>query len=393
MTRRALRGEPVARRPRIQPEDLPFPTAAQLDLLKAALLPPEQAEPAWRRWKGRGIQLEYVDEASGRLFSQLWANRAAAGIDAEDLPLLKGVYRQALAKNAVVLASALGATRVLIEAGIPVLFFKGAAMIAIAPDRLGLRRIVDVDVLIPEDDAARAVALLTAAGYEAKTGYEAGPPVGAFHAWACQDSHGSELDVHWWAYKTAGDDRAMFATARTATLLGLPVLIPSATDSLVTVVANGVGGRPPASPMRWIADAMLLFELDRDAIEWDVVLQRARRPGLSLSLCAGLDYLAREFGAQIPSQVLTELHRLPVSWRECGAHWAAVNGPRVGAGLMYQLEQHRTRRLRYPTGVPWDFLGHLAQATGAKSGKRRDVFERHGVRFLKRLAKGESLLP
>jgi hypothetical protein len=171
------------------------------------------------------------------------------------------------------------------------------------------------------------------------------------------------------------------------------VLIPSTTDSLVTAVGNGVGGRPPASPLRWIADAMLLFEIDRDAIEWDVVLQRARRPGLALSLRAGLDYLALEFGAPVPSQVLTELHRLPVSWRERGAHWAAVNGPRVGAGLLYQLEQHRARRLHYPTGVPWDFLGHLGQATGARSGKRRDVFERHGVRFLKRLAKGESLLP
>jgi hypothetical protein len=35
------------RRERPGPEQLPFPTEAQLDLLKAALLPAEHAAPAW----------------------------------------------------------------------------------------------------------------------------------------------------------------------------------------------------------------------------------------------------------------------------------------------------------------------------------------------------------
>ncbi len=252
MTRRALRGAPAVRRPRAKPEQLPFPTAAQMDLLKAALLPAEHAAPAWRRWKARGVQLRTADAASYRIFSPLWANRDAAAVGAEDRPLLKGVYRAALANNAVVLASALDATQILAEAGIPVVFFKGAAMIAIASDGLGLRRIADVDVLIAETDVVRSVALLTAAGLRPKPGYEAGPLIGINHAWACTGPNDSELDVHWWAFKTAGDDRVVFETAREATLLGRPVLIPSATETLVTAVANGFA-RHPASPLRWIA--------------------------------------------------------------------------------------------------------------------------------------------
>jgi hypothetical protein len=391
MTRRALRGAPSLRHPRVPREQLPFPTAAQLDLLKAAVLPAAEAAPAWQRWKARGLRLEAVDEASGRLFSQLWANREAAGIGAEDLTLLKGVYRQALANNAVAIAGAFDAIQPLLDNGIPVVFFKGAAMIAIAGGRLGLRRINDVDVLIPEADAERAIAILTAAGHEAKPDQ---PPavLGLYQAWACLARNGAELDLHWWAFKVAGDDSVVFETAREATLLGRRVLIPSTTESLVSAVGNAFSGRPPGSPARWVADAMLLFELEGAAIDWEVLLERARRPGLTLGLSRGLEFLVCEFGAPVPAWVLAELRRRPTTLRERAAYWAAVNDPRVGLALLDQLEQHRTRRLHYSTGVPRDFLGHLAQATGAMTGKRRDLFERYGIRLLRRVGGRESLL-
>jgi hypothetical protein len=391
MTRRALRGPPSLRQPCMPPEQLPFPTEAQLDLLKAALLPADQAAPAWRRWKARGLRLDSVDEASGRLFSQLWVNRDAAGVGDEDLTLLKGVYRQALANNAVVIAAALEAVQLLIDEGIPVLFFKGAAMIAIAGGRLGLRRIVDVDVLIPEADAERAMAILTAAGYQPKPDQ---PPVvlGLYPAWGYRGQNGPELDLHWWAFKVAGDDSVMFETAREATLVGHSVLIPSATECLVSAVGNAFSGRPPGSPLRWIADAMLLFELEGDAIDWRALVERARRPGLTLGLSRGLEFLAGEFGAPVPADVLAELRRRHTTMRERAAYWATVNDPRVGMALIDQLERHRTRRLHYPTSVPRDFLGHLAQATGAMTGKRRDLFERYAIGLLRRIAKGDSLL-
>lgn len=393
MTRRALQGPPILRGTPVPPEEMPFPTATQLDLLKATVLPADAAAPAWRRWKAHGIPLEAVDYASGRLFSQLWTNRVAAGIGAEDLPLLKGIYRQSLASNALTLDGAFEITRPIVDAGIPVVFIKGAAIIAIAGNRrLGMRRIVDVDVLVPEADAERAVAIVRAAGHRAKgDDYGLPLPIETQHAWTCLASNGSEVDLHWWAFKTAGDDRSMFETARTATLLGRSVQIPSATEALVTAVAQAFSGAPARTPLRWIADALLLFDLEADLIDWDMMLLRARRPGLTLGLTAGLEFLAREFGAPVPAEVLAELRRRPVSLRERGAHVAACHDLQRVGRLLFQLELHRARRLRDPAGVPRDFLGHLAQATGAKTGKRRDVLERQGARFLQRLAKREPL--
>ena len=136
--------------------------------------------------------------------------------------------------------------------------------------------------------------------------------------------------------------------------------------------------------------------LEAEAIEWDVLLERARRPGLTLGLARGLEFLAREFGGRgcRQAEVLTELRRRPTSWAERGAYWAACNDPQLGVALLDQLEQHRTHHActtrpacRRTSSATW------RSTTGAMTGKRRDVFERYGVSgFLQRLAKGEPLL-
>ena len=358
--------------PTVPAHDLPFPTPAQLDLAKAALLGPVFAAPAWRRWKARGLTLETVDDASARMFSQLWTNRAAAGIDDDDLALLKGVYRQTLAHNAVALGAGLQMTQSLVDGGIPVVFIKGAAMIAMASGQLGLRRINDVDVLIPEADAARAMALFRAAGCQVKWDDDE-TAIGTKHATTFRDSGGAEIDVHWWAFKVAGDDRAVFDTACPATLLGRDVLVASPTECLIGAVAGAFSG-PSASPLRWIADAMFLLE--NATIDWDYLLHRTARPGLTLGLTSGLTFLASEFDADVPRRVIDELRRRPVGWRERGAHWAVCEGHKPGRKLLFHLEHHRARRARYPSHVPRDFLGHIAQVSGERSGRRRDVLRR-----------------
>jgi hypothetical protein len=243
---------------------------------------------------------------------------------------------------------------------------------------VGLRQIADVDLLIPEADASRAIELLTAEGWTGKD-RRGRRPLRFCHAWACLSESGCQLDVHWWAFKTAGDDSGMFQTAREGTLLGRPVMIPSATESLATTIGNAFA-RQPAAPMRWIADALLIFD---DTIDWDVLLNRARRPSLTLSLADGLEFLMREFGAPVPGYVIAELRRRPVSLRERGAHWAAVTPPRVGEDMLHSLELHRALRLHDPGRVPREFLKYRALTTGTMSGNRREVLRRARIRAVR----------
>lgn len=352
----------------VAPEDLPFPTEAQTDLLKAALLPAGQAAPAWRRWKASGLRLDRVDDASCRVFPILWLNRDAAGIGAEDLPLLKGVYRGTFAANAGRLAAALDASQLLVTAGVPVVFIKGAAMLGLSGGRLGARRIDDVDLLVPEQGAETALSTLTAAGYQPDAGHQR---VGVFHAWHFRAPQGAPIDLHWWGFKLAGDDSAIFDTAAEAVLLGTSVLIPSVSECLIGAVGNAF--QIYGSPMRWIADAMFLLGGAGGDVDWDVVLARASRPGLALRLNRGLTYLAEEFSAPVPEYVLDDLRRRSVGWRERAAYWAAVARPPVGAAVLEQMDCHRARLLHTDRGLPRDLLWHLAVRSGRR---RRDIVRR-----------------
>ena len=118
---------------------------------------------------------------------------------------------------------------------------------------------------------------------------------------------------------------------------------------------------------------MLIFEVCGDQIDWQLLLDRARRPGLTLSVAAGLEFLAREFDAPVPVYVIDELRQRPVSWQERATHWAEVRRPVVGMGLLSQLVRHKARRDYYASGLPRDFLWHVAQIRFGPQARRRDL--------------------
>ncbi len=342
-------------------EDGAFPTLVQLDLLRAALLPAEHAGPAWRRWRAAGLALERLDDPSRRMLSQMWANRRAAGVEAEDEVLLRGAYQEVWAHNAFAMAAVVPGVRALEAVGIPAVLLKGAALLAVAGDRMGVRRLADADVLVPEARAGDALEVLRRAGFTPVL-----PPVPEVrrtrHAWGLSNRRGGDLDLHWWAYKTPGDDAEVFAQARSASLLGEPVQVPAPAELLLLTVVHGLGPHPAA--MRWIGDAMLLLQLEGAVLDWDALVRRARAREVTVAAVAGLGFLARELHAPVPAEALRALGSPPSRRRSRWAHHAAISPSGRGAFYAMELESHRRRRRHDPAGTPWDFPGHLAQVVG-----------------------------
>ena len=91
-------------------------------------------------------------------------------------PDLEAEYRRQGFGTALILESVERARSALARAGVPSLVFKGAALVADGtyPDP-GARRMNDADVLVPPDQAGRAVRALMDAGYEAVTGWSEDP--------------------------------------------------------------------------------------------------------------------------------------------------------------------------------------------------------------------------
>ncbi|XAY03991.1 hypothetical protein DSM112329_00817 [Paraconexibacter sp. AEG42_29] len=344
------------------PEELPLPTPAQLDLLRAALLPAPAAARAWARWGERGLRLGTTDRASRRLLGQLHHNHRAAGVGPEDVARLRASGHRTFAHNTTVLRASLPAVQLLEQAGMPVVLLKGAAVLALTGG-IGRRPITDVDVLVPEHEGRRAIDLLLQAGWRS---HSEGPPRAdsSCHGWNFVDGDGGSLDLHWWCYRTAGSDAGVIRDARSAQLLGTPVTVPSPADLLLTTVVNGFGPLQ-AAPVRWIADSVVLLGLEADAVDWDTLVARARERDVTLPAAEGLEYLATRFGAPVPPATLTALRATPVALRTRLYHRSVMSPPRRAPVLVPELEAHRRRRLHDPEHTPWDFPRHFAQQAGA----------------------------
>ncbi|HUB76957.1 MAG TPA: nucleotidyltransferase family protein [Solirubrobacteraceae bacterium] len=336
-----------------------WPTARQRELIIAATAPGERAAEAWQRWL-RGGDLLDIDQPSYRLLPLLWRNRTAAGIAAEHLALLRGCYRQSLWSVHRTLAAGMTAVDSLDAAGVPVMLLKGAAILASNPPHIGIRPMADVDLLVPRPDAARAVRALQAGGWDSVHGLLA--PIGVWHAVDLVRAEHERVDLHWSATSVPGDDRAVWADARRATLLERSVLVPSPTFQLLTTCVHGVGFDP--APVRWIADALLILG-GRDQIDWPALLEEAVTRHVAVALGQALRELAGRFDAPVPDRVVRALSRR-LAPGERAAQRAAGGS---GRGADYVVELQRYRRLR-AIGDPdraGSFVGHCARRWGFDS--------------------------
>jgi len=69
-------------------------------------------------------------------------------------------------------------------------------------------------------------------------------------------------------------------------------------------------------PIRWIADAIMLYEKPDTEIQWDLLIELSEKLKVSILLFQGLSYLQSEFNIPIPDYVLQSLERIPVSYME-----------------------------------------------------------------------------
>lgn len=232
------------------------------------------------------------------------ARHRAAGealLPAELARDLEPAYRAQGLRTTLLLESAARARGVLVEAGVPALLFKGAALVADGtyPDP-GARRMDDVDLLVPPGEVERAMELLGAAGFRPVTTWDPGRP-GWVDAVALVDLEappGTEatLDLHW---RTAYDRLRFGGDGRSSLWEG----------------ADLVGGTPsPEAHLVIVAEHLLkhlrfkvhlaawgdLARLAHRVADWTDVEARVGRSRLERALRALLCAAARDLGAPVP---------------------------------------------------------------------------------------------
>jgi hypothetical protein len=294
-----------------------WPTAAQLQLLRAALWTGDEARAAWAEWQ-RTENLGALDISSWQLLPLAWRNLTAQGVADEVLAECRGYYRFHWARNQVLLRQAREQVRGWQERGLPVVVLKGVALLADSYRDAGVRPMADYDLLVPLERREEAADWLRAAGWQRQMEWE-WEQVTAETQPGFNWIRGEErLDLHWHVlHRSLRPEvtREFWARTRPLRLDGLDTRQLGPEDALLHVCGHGVSYTHQA-PFRWLADAAWILRRAGPDFDWGRVTAMAELTGTALALRHGLDYAAAELRLPVPAGVLAALRARRATWHE-----------------------------------------------------------------------------
>ncbi len=290
-----------------------WPSAAQVDLLHAALDPDERAAQAWQRWLARE-QIERADAGSRRLFPLVWRNLSRLSPDAPQLDALKPVYLSTWVENGQLFRQGFGMTRTLGEAGIATCVLKGVANALLYYKDIAARPMGDFDLLVRLSDVERAFALLEARGWVQKA--VPSSRLRYIHG-VSFFNHQRGLDLHWSVLAEGsypGGSDVFWSEAQPVTLEGVATHALDPADHLLHALTHGARWGS-VHPLRWVADTVVILRTTPD-LNWDRLVKMAAYYRVSIIVDRLLRYTVEQFGAPVPPEALNALHHAPTAWYE-----------------------------------------------------------------------------
>ncbi len=342
-----------------------WPTEEQVLLLRAALLSGPDAVDAWHRWRSQ-VNRSRLDEGSARLLPLLTSNLCQQGVTDPSLDWMRDLHRSVWLGNTLRVHDLTELLPRFQAAGLPTLVLKGAALAPLYYPHPGLRPMTDVDVLVRVGDVPAAIALLGTMGWTPAAPMHAEHSLPVTHAHPFQGPAGRQLDLHWhvlWECCEPDADDDFWAAAQALSIGGVPTLALGAADQLLHVVVHGAKWNIP-SPLRWVADALMILRVHPD-LDWDRLVAHSRRRALVLPTRTTLRLLRETLDAPIPTEVLARLERLPVSRLERIEYRAKVRRPGFWGSLPLLACHHArlSRGSRLGSRL-LGFPGYLRQAYG-----------------------------
>ena len=329
-----------------------WPDDIQEALLRAGVLAPERALAAWAEVRPR-LDLDRLRDAESlRLLPLVGRNLVAAGSDDPMLPRLKGVHRHWWYTNQMVLHRVVPSLRALSQSNIDVMALKGVPLGLRYYRDLGMRPMLDVDVLVRHTQIEAAFDVLAGLGWRLKYPDHLERTLRVHHSANLLHHDGGQLDLHWISsplFRVRGDteatDDAIWCQSEVLEIDDLVVRMPSAADLVLHVIAHGCWVSSNAN-VRWAADAATVIAGIGADFDWERVVEQARARHLVLGVRDAFTYLRAVLDVPVPDAVLDELHAETISPRERRVHRAltgdtsvpAILGalPRVRAAWLYR---------------------------------------------------------
>lgn len=297
----------------------PFPNASQKLLLKTALMEKKIAIQSWREWR-KSVDFELdVDHGSFRLLPLAYHNLTSFDYS-DDLVAgrLKGIYRQAWIKNQQLFYKTANVLKVLQNGGIKTVVLKGIALTELIYKNYGIRPMSDMDILVPYQEAQKAIEILKKAGFAVESEHLLEHNLEYGRSIAFADADGTEIDLHWYAFvNSLGNVQKndFWDHLIPVEISGVKTYSLNHTDNLLHAIVHGIR-KNPEPPIRWVADSMKIIESADVKIDWQRLISYASKFRVFLQVKKALTYLKNHFDAKIPEHIIDQMEKYEPSYVE-----------------------------------------------------------------------------
>ena len=265
-----------------------------------------------RKLSSSAIDWEYLFKIARRhsvlplVYTKLQAH-AADLIPHAAAAQFRQAYQENFARNLVLTAELLKLVRVLADAGIDSIPFKGPLLALLAYNDLSLRRYVDLDLIIKKDDVFRARDVLKAAGYETSKALSAEHQsilVRTQHSIPLKQVNGRVVvELHWEVvsdlFAAAVSAKDLWQRRIEVELNGQQLKSLSPDDLLFSLCVHG--SKHIWERLAWICDVAELIK--RQPVDWSALRKRAARTDCERMFYLGLLLANRLLDADLPDDV------------------------------------------------------------------------------------------
>jgi hypothetical protein len=325
-----------------------LPAGDEVLLLRAALLPPDDAVVAWRNWLDQN-DIDKTPQLALDLFPAIYRNVGTLLDDERSRGILHGTYRRAWLRNQVNMSRVAAVIERLNGAGIETIVLKGAALVNSVYEDAGTRWMNDVDVLVHVADASRAYAVLLGEGWRGDRDHrgEMDHVVQVLRSVDLLRADGAALDLHWHVLLECcdpGDDDAFWDASVGVEVAKLETRRLCNEDLLLHAIVHGSYWGTHRS-ITWAMDAQRILAHAGDDFDWDRLTEQTTNRRLTLPVREGLTFLHGEMHVTVPDHVLQTLRATPVSLTERIAFGAQSVQP-GSLGKMYRDAADYALRVR-----------------------------------------------
>jgi hypothetical protein len=334
----------------------PLPTAHQTLLLKACLLDNEHAVKCWEKWMSvnsfsnltsepsSGILPQVYDRldfASQRLLALLYKKMSSAGINHPLITALKGYYRYIWVRNQLLKNELTKIAETFNAHGVKHIVIKGFPMTEVYYKDLGVRSVLDLDIMIHHDSWHQALKMLTENQWVNKDAQYIPEAVthSLHHAThLVKDQFEIDLHIRFHDFPLTENTVESFWKEAVTYKPGHKMLRPE--HQFISALIHGydLGGD---TILRAIVDTTYIIRNTPD-FNWTLVLEVIRQNNLQIPAKVLLEYLNTEGICPVPEYTFTALQHYSLNTKEA-KYFNLLTTPDVGNG--YKLFKLRLLQL------------------------------------------------